>query len=281
MQQPQLQQQQQVPLPTTAATANQNQQAVQLQMLQLQKIQQQLRLAQQQQSQPTAGLFTSSRPTIFSSPQQQLQYQQMMIRQHQQQQQQQQQQQLAAGAPSQLAMAGNGSSASQMGVGSPNGLSMPMAPPQSRKSSSNAEAFDSMQRTAAAANHPKLPIFSQFSSIPPYSSSMTEEAFLESLARLMYLVNYPLKRIPTIRGNTPLPMLRLFKSVTELGGFARASVGSWMRVAGQLGLPSSSAEIAGQLQKLYASLLFTYEQVFFHQIPLDQVICTITFSSPC
>lgn len=122
-----------------------------------------------------------------------------------------------------------------------------------------------------------LPILTQLYTVPPYNSQMDEKAFLESLGRFMHLCNCPIKKIPYLKPDKQLPMLKLFQLVAAFGGFRRVDESKrWTAIAVSLGMSPITPETVGSLRRLYASLLFAYEQVFFSKVPLDKVICTIS-----
>lgn len=118
-----------------------------------------------------------------------------------------------------------------------------------------------------------LPIISQLHTVPPFNPTMDERAFVESLSRFMTLCNCPLKRIPQMRPDRPMPMLRLFQLVTAFGGYQRVCESNrWTAIAVSMEVTPITPETVAHLQKIYATLLFAYEQVYFLKMPLDRVI---------
>lgn len=118
-----------------------------------------------------------------------------------------------------------------------------------------------------------LPIVSQLHTVPSFNPTMDERAFVESLSRFMTLCNCPLKRIPQMRPDHPMPMLRLFQLVTAFGGYQRVCESNrWTAIAVSMEVTPITPETVAHLQKIYATLLFAYEQVYFLKMPLDRVI---------
>jgi len=149
-------------------------------------------------------------------------------------------------------------------------------PPYPMVSSPLLQQRPQSQPSQAAGQSNPLPILTQLYTVPPYNSQMDETAFLESLGRFMHLCNCPIKKIPCLKPDKQLPMLKLFQLVTAFGGFRRVDESKrWTAIAVSLGMSPITPETVGSLRRLYASLLFAYEQVFFSKVPLDKVICTI------
>lgn len=119
----------------------------------------------------------------------------------------------------------------------------------------------------------ELPIFKAFHTVFPYNPAMSETQFLESLGKFMALINLPLRKVPQFRDRS-VPMHNLYRIVTSFGGFQKVSdANQWAGVAMSLQFSPVTPDLLGQLKSLYFTLFYAYEQVFFHRIPLDKVIC--------
>jgi hypothetical protein len=118
-------------------------------------------------------------------------------------------------------------------------------------------------------------IFKEFDSVAPYRADMTEGEFLESLSKFLELSELPLRKVPEFN-NRPMQMHHLYKIVTSFGGYHKLTeIGRWSAVVASFDFLPKTPDLLASLRKVYSTMLLAYEQVFFHQRPLDKVDCKL------
>lgn len=115
------------------------------------------------------------------------------------------------------------------------------------------------------------------SRVKPYSSTMDEQEFMQSLGHFLSCVNIPLKKLPNFNGR-PVSLLMLFRTVVTFGGYLKVSeTKRWSSVSASVSLPPNNVDCLASLHSIYGTLLYPYEQYMIQKIPASSIQCIFEF----